>query len=299
MPTEAESRSGSSGMMGHTADRVTPPAFGLSGVMAVCNNSLAQAREFFRSIRRCPRTTTLVGKAESGGYYRFIPVRCKTWTCPHCCRVNARQLEEKLAQGKPSTFITLTCRPSDTETPKEAHDRCRPKIARLFAQLREEFGTIEYACVLETHKNGYPHWHILARAPYLPHGRIKELWEKMTANSIVAIEKIRHQRQMGKYLVKYCGKEMQQPKFNRLGRIISFSRNFLSPTRVTPTEVKMEWMKWTDPIEDVIPKYRFQFDGFEVYESGEVIAYVDRLGKKAPHEEALLKWLNEYRPPRE
>lgn len=299
MPTKTERASDGMQMMGHTAERVTPPAFGLSGVLAVCNESLAKASDFFRATRRCPRTTTLVGKSPTGGYYHFIPVRCKCWTCPHCCKINARNLEDKLAQGKPSTFITLTCRPSADETPKEAHDRCRPKIARMFAQLRAEFGTIEFACILETHKNGFPHWHILARAPYLPHGRIKELWQRMTGNSIVAIEKIRHHRSMGKYLVKYCGKEMQVPSFNRLGRVVSFSRNFLSPLRVTPQTVKLEWVKWTEPIESVIPRYQFMVDAMEVFPSGEVIAYVDKGTRPEPHELAFLKWLNEYHPPKE
>lgn len=275
------------------------PAGGLKGVFKVSPETLRETSEYFRNTRRCPRTTTLVACNESRTWYHFIPVRCKCWTCEHCCRINAWQLEQKLAKGQPSTFITLTCKPSQTETPKEAHDRCRPKIAQMFAKLRQEFGKIEYACILETHKNGFPHWHILARCSYLPHGRIKELWEKMTGNSIVAIEKIRHQRSMGKYLVKYCGKEMLQPKLNRLGRVISFSRNFLSPTRATLPEVKVTWMKWPSPIEDVMMKHAHCFSHIEVYPSGELVGTAETIETRPAHEIALLKWLNEYRPPLE
>lgn len=265
----------------------------IGGVHEVSHESIEKTREYFRASRRCPRTTTLMAMNQFEGWYYFLPVRCKCWTCPHCCRINARQLERKLAEGKPSAFITLTCKPSETETPQEAHDRCRPKIAKLFAALRKEFGKIEYACILETHKNGFPHWHILARCPYLPHGRIKALWEKMTNNSIVAIEKIRHQRHMGRYLVKYCGKELMQPKVNRLGRIISFSRNYLSPTRVTPKEVNVEWLKWDQPIEYVISRYQLVTSMMEVFDNGMVTMWTIRCETRPPHEEAWLRQLND------
>lgn len=274
-------------------------ARGLREVLSVSSENLAKTRDYFRSSNRCPRTTTLVASNERRTWFRFLPVRCKCWTCPHCCKVNAWQLEQKLAQGKPSTFITLTCKPSNTETPKESHDRCRGKIAKLFAALRQKHGAIEYACILETHKNGFPHWHILARCSYIPQQEIKTLWEKLTGNSIVSIEKIRHQRQMGKYLVKYCGKEMQLPTFNRLGRVISFSRNYLSPTRVTLPKSVVTWVKWTEPIETVLEKYRHCFEAFELAQGGEVIAYHEDTETRQPHELALLKWLNEYRPPLE
>ena len=283
----------------HTEPLPDLAARGLGGVLKVSTENLSKAREYFRTTIRCPRTTTLVASNERRTWFRFVPVRCKCWTCPHCCKINAWQLEKKLAEGKPSTFITLTCRPSDTETPKEAHDRCRGKISKLFAELRKRHGVIEYACILETHKNGFPHWHILARCSYLPQHEIKTLWEKMTGNSIVSIEKIRHQRQMGKYLVKYCGKEMQLPTFNRLGRVISFSRNYLSPTRVTLPKDGVSWVKWTEPMESVLEKYRHCYEAFELTTGGQVIAYHEDTETRQPHELALLKWLNEYRPPLE
>lgn len=272
---------------------------GLRGVHAVSTNLFVETRRIFQSLNRCPRTTTLVGANESNTIFRFIPVRCKCWSCPHCCKINAWQLEQKLAEGKPTAFITLTCKPSESETPKAAHDRCRPMINRMFAKLRADHGMIEYACILETHKNGFPHWHILARCSFIPHARIKALWEKMTGNAIVAIEKIRHQRSMGKYLVKYCGKEMQQPKLNRLGRVISFSRNFLSPTRTTPPKVKGSWVKYDQPVEEVLPRYSQLISHVEIFDSGEMIGTAEKIISRPLHEVALLQWLNEYRPPLE
>lgn len=295
----AENRTGISQRSSDTPHETPLSAGGLRGVHKVSTNLFVETRSFFSSLNRCPRTTTLVSSNESRTRFHFIPVRCKCWTCPHCCKVNAWQLEKKLAEGKPSAFITLTCKPSETETPKEAHDRCRPKIARLFAKLREECGTIEYACILETHKNGFPHWHILARCSYIPHARLKALWEQMTGNSIVAIEKIRHQRSMNRYLVKYCGKEMQSPKYNRLGRVISFSRNFLSPTRVTPPEVKLTWVKYDRPIEEVVPKYEALITHVEIFDTGEMVGTAETIITRPLHELALLRWLNEYRPPLE
>ena len=278
--------------------RTSPPesraaAAGLGGVLVFCPETREKTRTYFRTSSRCPRTTTLVGFYEAQGYYRFIPVRCKCWTCPHCAPINARQLESKLAQGKPEKMLTLTCAPSPAETPKESHDRCRPKIAKMIAELRILYGKIEYAAILEEHQNGYPHWHLLLRSNFIPVEKIREIWLRLTGNSIVHITKIRHQKAMGRYAVKYMAKDLQKSKSSRLGRVISFSRNYLSPTRITPPQVKVEWMKWNAPVEEVLEKFAWTIKTISIDEFGEVTASSLVLEKPRSNDDVVREWANE------
>jgi hypothetical protein len=169
-------------------------------------------------------------------------------------------------------MITLTTKLRPGQTPQQAHDHHRPKIATLFQKLRKLYGVIEYACILETHKNGNPHWHVLARCAFIPQKEIQRIWKELTGSWIVGIEKIRHQRKMGKYLTNYVLKEKHVPTEERLGRIVSFSRNYLSPIRVTPSNDEWSWFRDKAPIEIVLASYEGFLKSITIGENGEVLA---------------------------
>lgn len=250
----------------------SPAAAGLRGVLVFCPETRKKTSEYFSSLNRCPRTSTIVGKSTYTNQMRFIPVRCKCWNCPHCCKVNARQLEERLRAGQPSALLTLTTCVRDGETPQECHDRVRPQITKLFRELRKKYGVIEYACILEEFKSGYPHWHCLLKCAWIPQHEISKIWLRLTGAYRVEIEKIRHQRSMGKYLVKYVTKENLKPRESRLGRIVSFSKNYLSLTRVTPTNDEWRWFKDKAPIENVLASYEGFLKAIEIMPDGSVMA---------------------------
>ena len=159
-------------------------------------------------------------------------------------------------------MITLTCRPEEGRSPKEIHDRARKKIPILFARLRKEFGQIEYAAVLETTAKGMPHWHILCRGDYIPQAALKKHWNQLTGNFIVGIEKIRSTKSVQAYIVKYLAKDFEKHKTERLGRLISFSKRYLSPPRVTLTEPGWVWER-----SDKTTAWNLEYtvhDGYEV-----------------------------------
>ena len=248
------------------------------GVISSYTGTMEEARDYLRTPSRCPRTSTMVGYQKATGRYRFIPIRCKCWTCEHCAKMNKYLLEQKIASGEPDRMVTLTCRPVEGYTPKEIHDRCRKKIPLLFAALRKEFGAIEYAAVLETTAKGMPHWHILVRGGYIPQARLKQLWHKMTGNFVVGVEKIRSTKSVQSYIVKYLAKDFEKHKSERLGRLISFSKRYLSPTRVTLSDEEWVWERSQHTISWIID-YQFS-DRFWVQISNEGI--VDLIPKDPP-----------------
>ena len=213
------------------------------GVPLSYRGTVQEARDYLRVPSKCPRTSSMKGYHTATGRIRFIPLRCKCWTCPHCAKINKYNLEAKIASGKPDRMITLTCRPEEGRTPKEIHDRARKKIPILFARLRKEFGEIEYAAVLETTGRGLPHWHILCRGDYIPQAAIKKHWNQLTGNYIVGIEKIRSAKSVQSYIVKYLAKDFEKHKTERLGRLISFSKKYLSAPRVTNSEPGWIWTR--------------------------------------------------------
>lgn len=248
------------------------------GVISSYTGSMQEARDYLRRPSKCPRTSTMMGYHKATGRHRFIPIRCKCWTCEHCAKINKYLLEQKIASGEPDRMVTLTCRPVEGYTPKEIHDRCRKKIPLLFAALRKEFGEIEYAAVLETTAKGMPHWHILCRGGYIPQARLKQLWHKMTGNFVVGVEKIRSAKSVQSYIVKYLAKDFEKHKSERLGRLISFSKRYLSPTRVTLRDEEWVWERSPYTISWIID-YQFS-DRFWVQISNEGI--VDLLPKDPP-----------------
>lgn len=283
----------------HSVPQSTPVPVSLRGVLVFCPETRRQTREFFARAARCPRTQTLVGENNKTGQMRFIPIRCKCWNCEHCAKVNCRQLEEKLADGKPSCMITLTTKLVQGETPQQAHDRHRPQISKMFASLRKKYGVIEYACVLETHKNGNPHWHILARCAFIPQVAIREEWEKRTGSYIVGIEKIRHQRKMGRYVTNYVLKEKHIATADRLGRIISFSKHYLSATRVTLSQEGWTWRRDKLQVEFALDSYSHILKSIEILPTGEVLATTVPTAKLPSPDAIMWSWANEEQIPTE
>jgi hypothetical protein len=69
----------------------------------------------------------------------------------------------------------------------------------------------------------------------------------LTGNFIVGIEKIRNAKSVQSYIVKYLAKDFEKHKTERLGRLISFSKKYLSPTRVTQSESGWVWERSENP----------------------------------------------------
>lgn len=81
-------------------------------------------------------------------------------------------------------------------------------LKNLVLRIRRAWPTcaFEYGVVVEAFKNGYPHFHVAARAPYIPHPWLSETWGDLVGAPVVHIGAIRSQAGVAGYLAKYLAK---------------------------------------------------------------------------------------------
>lgn len=96
---------------------------------------------------------------------QVVTHKCNARTCPHCGRRRGWETRQVLLEkateglfGEPY-LLTLTIDPKRFGSPEEAHDAVTgggfiPRLLRLM-------GIRVWVWVLEFHKSGWPHWHIL------------------------------------------------------------------------------------------------------------------------------------------
>lgn len=173
---------------------------------------------------------------DNGDFRRYVafPMRCKSWDCPDCRRVKAKNYRKRISalfDGRKLFFYTLTYYHS--MTPEVAWSTYNNAWNRLRTNLRKQYGRFEYVRVLESHnKSPYPHLHIITDRWFPEHkfgysaiaaGFGYQIAAKpITGNGAAA------------YITKYLTKEWTNElawsyrKTYRC-RIISFSSGILSP----------------------------------------------------------------------
>jgi hypothetical protein len=147
----------------------------------------------------------------SEGVHAAAILRCKCWSCELCRpTLHARQIQ-RITDGKPTKFVTLTCLHGKGKTPRQAHDEIvrkwrvlRQKIAR-----RQGVKTIPFYLVFEKHKSGWPHAHILCVMDYVDQKWLSAEWKKLTGAPIVHIRAVKNLEQDARYLGKYLLKDME------------------------------------------------------------------------------------------
>ena len=138
---------------------------------------------------------------------------CRRWQCPDCGKYQRRRLKKRLVAGQPTTFLTLTVNPRIHPDPDEAFKQASLAINRLMKVLRRRWpmNEIQYALVWEKTKKGYPHAHLLLRAPYIPQAFLSRTWERLSGAKIVDIQRVRHENQAAAYVSKYLAKDPAVP----------------------------------------------------------------------------------------
>lgn len=166
----------------------------------------------------------------------LFAVGCRSWACPACGPAKKRQLVQRIVKAKPSAFVTLSCRHEGT--PQHQHAKIARALPRVIATLRKTLGLdIEYFRMLEECKDGYPHFHLLARTAYIPQKTLSEEWEKQTGASVVDIRKA-HGKST-KYVAKYISKARDKTG--------SWTRQRCSVTRrfwAKDDDTEQEWIDW-------------------------------------------------------
>lgn len=133
---------------------------------------------------------------------------CKRWQCLLCGPLRAAQLREQAMSGNPTTFITLTSRYIEGGDPAEAARRLvhawRMTLQRGMREKR--FDRLQYIAVFEETKQGWPHLHVLLRAPYVPQTWLSKAMADYSDSPIVDIRAVQRRERAAAYVAKYVSK---------------------------------------------------------------------------------------------
>lgn len=119
-----------------------------------------------------------------------------------------RKLRKEAAEGNPQRLITLTINPEQYLSPDHAA-RTLVKAWRNIVQRAHREGIaerIEYICIFEETKRGWPHLHILARCPYLPQRWLSARMREYANSPIVDVRAVKSRRAASCYVAKYVSK---------------------------------------------------------------------------------------------
>lgn len=137
-------------------------------------------------------------------------LRCKRWSCPICREDNRRKVMHAARRGEPNIFLTLTVKPDLYDTPDEAARDMKRGLVALRRRIERKWGIekLPFIVVFERTKKGWPHMHLLCRAPFMPQKELAEMWQAITGAFIIDIRFIRRKSQVLFYVTKYIGKDL-------------------------------------------------------------------------------------------
>jgi len=152
------------------------------------------------------------------GYAR---VNCKSWTCPKCGPRKAwrliKSIETWTRDHDLSRFMTLTLDPKKIPNNLEREKYMRNVWSKFRVYLGRKLGKgVEYIAVMEYHKSGIPHLHVLINQ-FVPQKWISSSWSKLGGGYIADIKRVVDISKIGYYLGKYLTKDMilSAPKDSR------------------------------------------------------------------------------------
>lgn len=168
-------------------------------------------------------------------------LKCRAWTCPDCEPMRKAQLIAQAHRGKPNTFITLTVKRGNYADPtmaakalaaawriivKRANREARRDVTKhpkpfgssdeecfdlngkshIPRQVRFQGETLQFIAVVEAHKSGWPHLHILCRSEWIDQRWLVAQTKELLGAHKVDIQRINRRSQISAYVAKYCGK---------------------------------------------------------------------------------------------
>jgi len=189
-------------------------------------------------------------------------IACKYWNCSYCGPRKVKYLKRRIYRGEiaksysrkgfrptgyEQKFLTLTAPGREyrnTHSPEEAYKEMQDHFHKLIRALKKYFGDFMYLRVVEPHKDGFPHLHVLlvgsAIVPKEILGKIRKLWVHTYGMGNVDLQVIKKGFRAGvKYITKYITKDIKQ--ICKGSRIFSSSKNALEPL---PKKAPWEYSKF-------------------------------------------------------
>lgn len=203
---------------------------------------------------------TKVKLGEREAYLR--PLLCRRWTCDECAPRRAAALRWKARNGRPNTFITLTVKVGQYDTPEKAAEalvaawrlirrraiqeagRDPRKRTRPFGAYAPAFnpdgpfgdatrrvdlpnGKFDFIAFFERTEKGWPHLHILARSKWLDSKWLSAQCAELLGSPVVDVKRVQSAKGVARYVTKYVTKALV--KFATLKRYYSSRKWDLKP----------------------------------------------------------------------
>lgn len=114
----------------------------------------------------------------------------------------------RLANSNPqlNKFLTLTFAENITDLKKANYI-----FNKFILRMNYKYPDLQYLAVIEFQKRGAVHYHLLCNLPYVEAVKLQTVWDQ----GFIRINRIDNINNVGAYISKYLGKEMDERMFNK------------------------------------------------------------------------------------
>lgn len=197
-----------------------------------------------RGRRKTCGVHSLRGRSPDSETELIVRLNCKSWDCAFCGARKAarykRRIREVAEQEGLNRFLTLTLDPRKIEGDPVCY--LRSVFAKFRVYLLRTYGkgkkAIKFIAVLEFHKNGVPHLHVLL-GRFIKQQWISQCWSALGGGRIVDIRYVDVHR-ISRYLAKYLTKELLMSAPQRCRRVTCSRSIHLNEKQSTETNWVME-----------------------------------------------------------
>lgn len=137
-----------------------------------------------------------------------VPIKCRSWNCDYCAPERKSQVIAMAMSGDPERHVTITIRRGQEPTPEDAAKRLAVTWREIVRRWRKKHPTktCEYFVVMEAHKSGWPHLHILWKGAWLEWNWLKEQTTELINSPSVWVGWVSRLRSAVAYVAAYVGK---------------------------------------------------------------------------------------------
>jgi hypothetical protein len=146
------------------------------------------------------------------GQRTAVAIDCNSWGCGECSEKRRKQLRAQALDGAPRKFLTLTSkRTADRTANGAAYELARAwRVLRARIMRRYKLKRLPFIAVFEKTKLGWPHLHILLRAPFLDQHWLSEQMDDITGSPVLKIVAVDNAGRAASYITKYTSKDPHQ-----------------------------------------------------------------------------------------
>jgi hypothetical protein len=184
-------------------------------------------------------------------------MKCNSWTCPVCNPILRKRLYKRILSGSMSKelvnlhgikFLTLTYGGLTARLGKsivEMYNEMTKAFHKLIRAIKKSYGDFHYFRIVEQHKDGVPHFHVmLVGNNVIPKDildSIRSLWCGTYRLGFVWINtiKFKNQKHAINYMLKYMSKDLKN--IAKLKSDLYKKRIFTASQGALLKKVKPEW----------------------------------------------------------